>query len=327
MRMNEHQAWKNFNLGDELSISGALIYNGLRQFHEMRTLDNLDEIFEFLYDISVGLERLLEIAVVLIEHKDDSDQEELEKSLITHNHLELLNRVRKNCKLTLGSPHNEFLSLLGTFYKSLRYDRFTLSSVYDTEREKKALYGFLSKHLAVEIQISSSYSPIRNEARYRQFIRGIVTKISSAIYEVVQVKAFELNLYTYEVRHGSKAQTVFQGQAELATEEVLWKELLVFFMNTKSSSGYLEFLRSIEPLEFAPELTSDYLQCFQSNAAKAFVTDQLTHLYEQLKNSGKRIEVMSVVGDPGAYFDSPDSEDDFDSPDSSEDDEDDEELP
>ena len=56
MRMNEHQAWKNFNLGDELGLSGALIYNGLRQFHEMRTLDNLDEIFEFLYDLSVGLE-------------------------------------------------------------------------------------------------------------------------------------------------------------------------------------------------------------------------------------------------------------------------------
>lgn len=320
MRMNEHQTWKNFNLGDELSIPGALIYNGLRQFHEMQTLDNLDKIFELLYDLSVGLERLLKIAVVLIEYKDDSDQEELKKSLITHNHLELLNRVRTTCKLNLGPPHNEFLSLLETFYKSFRYDRFMLSSVYDTEREKKAIYGFLSKHLGVEIQISSSYCTVRNEARYRKFIRGIVTKISCAIYEVVQDKASELSLYTYEVRRGSKAHTVFLGQADLASEEVLWKKLLVFFINTKSSSGYLDVLRSIEPLEFDPALTSEYLQCFQSNAAKAFVIDELTHLYEQLENSGERIELMSLVGDPGVYFNSPNSEDD-------EEDEDDEELP
>jgi len=85
--MNKHQAWKNFNLGQELSISGAFIYNGLRRFHEMQELDHTDEIFEFLYNLSVGFERLLKIAVILIEHKDDSNQEALEKSLITHNHL------------------------------------------------------------------------------------------------------------------------------------------------------------------------------------------------------------------------------------------------
>src|SRR5665647_1495631 len=111
MRMNKHEAWKNFNLGEELSISGAFIYNGLRRFHEMQVLDHADEIFESLYNLSIGLERLLKIAVVLVEHKDDSDQEALEKSLITHNHLELMNRVREHCKLNLGPPHNEFLAL------------------------------------------------------------------------------------------------------------------------------------------------------------------------------------------------------------------------
>jgi hypothetical protein len=130
MRMNKHEAWKNFNLGQELSISGAFIYNGLRRFHEMQVLDHTDEIFEFLYNLSVGLERLLKIAVVLVEHEDDSDQEALEKSLITHNHLELMKRVRQHCKFNLGTPHNQFLALLGTFYTSLRYDRFTLSSVW-----------------------------------------------------------------------------------------------------------------------------------------------------------------------------------------------------
>jgi hypothetical protein len=133
--MNRDQAWMNFNLGQELHVSGAFIYVGLRRFHEMRTLDNTDEIFEFLYNVSVGLERLLKIAVVLLEHTEDADQHELEESLITHNHQDLLKRVRQHVKLNLSAPHNEFLALLGNFYTTLRYDRFMLSSVYDPDRD------------------------------------------------------------------------------------------------------------------------------------------------------------------------------------------------
>ena len=41
--------WKNFKLGEEINISGSLIYNGLRRYHEMQKLDFTDEIFEFFY--------------------------------------------------------------------------------------------------------------------------------------------------------------------------------------------------------------------------------------------------------------------------------------
>jgi hypothetical protein len=291
MRMNKHQVWKNFNLGHELSISGSFIYNGLRRFHEMQVLDHTDEIFEFLYNLSVGLERLLKIAIVLVEHKDDSDQEALEKSLITHNHLELMKRVRPHCQFNLGPAHNEFLALLGTFYKSIRYDRFMLSSVYDPNREREALCSFLSKHLKVDLERSSSLFGTRNDERYRKYIRGIVTKISTTLYEVVRSKACELNLYTYELRPCSRAETVFLRQDAIPTEDVLWKELLVFFMNTKSSSGHLEFLRSIDPLEFDPALAGDYWQCFQSDTAKALVIDELEFLYGELEKPKERLEI------------------------------------
>lgn len=199
--MRTTEAWRNFNLGQELSISGAFIYNGLRRFHEMRVLDNTDEIFEFLYNLSVGLERLLKIAVVLLEHDPAIDQDALEKSLITHNHLDLLQRVKQRAKinLNLGVPHNEFLGLLGTFYKSLRYDRFTISSVYDADKERDALFRFLGKHLRVNLKESSDLFGTPNDARYRNYIRKIVTKISSALYEVASTTASDLNIYTYDL--------------------------------------------------------------------------------------------------------------------------------
>ncbi len=62
-----------------------------------------------------------------------------------------------------------------------------------------------------------------------------------------------------------------------------------FFMNTQSSSGLLEFLRNIDPLDFDPELANEYLDCFQSDKAKAFVMDELEARYDELPNSKERL--------------------------------------
>lgn len=306
--------WKNFKLGEELSVSGAFIYNGMRRFHEMRKLDFTDEVFEVLYNLSVGLERLLKIAVVLLEHDDAIEQDELEKSLITHSHLDLLGRVKKHVPVNLAPPHNNFLGLLATFYKTLRYDRFSLSSAYNSEREIEALCAFLRKHLDVDIPRDSSFCGTANEDRYRRFIRRTVLKIARALYEVIETRARALNLYTYELHHGSKAETVFLREVDISDEDVLWKELIVFFMNTKSTSGYLDFLRGITPLDFDPELVGDYLDCFQSDASKAFVMDELEHHYEEMEGKkGERLELMRVIASPNVYFDSPEDEPDVES--------------
>jgi hypothetical protein len=56
----------------------------------LRELDFADELFECLHNLSVGFERLLNIAVVLHEHIEAGDQTALEQSLITHSHLDLV---------------------------------------------------------------------------------------------------------------------------------------------------------------------------------------------------------------------------------------------
>jgi hypothetical protein len=310
MKMNPAQAWKNFNLGEELSVSGTFIYNGLRRFHEIRQLDHSDEIFETLYNLSVGLERLLKIAVVLLEHEEDGDIAALEESMITHNHLELLHRVRQKAEVNLGSPHNDFLSLLSTFYKTLRYDRFSISSVYDPHKERSALRAFLEKHLKIRLEDASSIFGTQKESRYSEYLRRLVTKISGALYELIRERASALNLFTYELRHGSKAETVFLGKADLPSEEVLWKELLIFFMNSRSDNGALGYMRGIEPLDFDPALAQDYLECFQSDAAKGMVMDELEHHYSELNNVGERLQMMSLIGDPRVDFDPPEFNED-----------------
>lgn len=312
--MKETYFWKNFGLGQELNISGVFIYNGLRCYHEMKKLDFTDEVFEFFYNLSVGIERLLKIAIILFEHHDLVNQDDLEKSLITHSHLNLLNRLKKHTLITLGPPHIAFLNLLEIFYKSFRYDRFTLTSVSSSKNEIKELCNFLRKHLKVDIhyELDILNFGIPNEDRYRKFIDKIVLKISSTLYEIIKNQAKEIDLYTYELRHGSKAETVFLRKNNIIMDEdILWKELLLFFMNTKSSSSYLDFLRGISPLDFDPNLVGDYLNCFQSNASKALVMDEIEEIYKEIKGDKKeRFELIKFIGSSDIYFDSIDDGDD-----------------
>jgi hypothetical protein len=308
--------WKNFKLGQELSISGTFIYNGLRSFYGLRKLDHTDEIFEVLYNLSVGIERLMKIVVVLLEHKDSDDIDAFENSLRTHSHLELLGRIKKHVDVPLAGPHHDFLALLTKFYITLRYDRFLLQSMRVLDSERQELFDFLEKHLKAEFGDRDSILGYENSPRYKKFIRGIVTKISSALYKVVENRAHELNVYTYEMRSGSKAETVFLGKADIPTEDVLWKELLIFLMNTTSTSGYLKFLRGIEPLSFDPALVGDYLDCFQSDAAKAQVVDDLEARYEDVADKAGRLETMAAIGSRNISFDDEDEDADaLDNPD------------
>lgn len=308
--LNASDFWKNFRLGEELHVSGSFIYNGLRRFHELQMFDLPDELFEFLYNLSVGLERLLKIAVVLTEHTDTTDQNELEESLKTHGHMELVARVRKHVTINLGKPQTDLLQLLSTFYRTLRYDRFSLNSAYQGEKEADAIRGLLSKHLNVTFPDSSFPFATSNEDRYRAFINRTVLKISRAIYEIVDNRSRSLALYTYELRHGSKAQSVFLREVNVGHEDVLWKELLVFFMNVVPSNGYLKFLKRIEPLNFDPGLVSEYLDCFRSDAAKAQVMDELDCYYEDMDPEDRkvRLKMMGVIGASGVYFDDPEDE-------------------
>ena len=81
-------------------------------------------------------------------------------------------------------------------------------------------------------------------------------------------------------------------------------------MNTKGTSGYLRFLREIPPLEFDPERVDDYLDCFQSDVAKAFIVGELEHHYGELKDKSSRLNLMSAIGAPGVSFDDEDNEKD-----------------
>lgn len=195
--------WKSFRLGTELQVSGSFIYNALYFFDQMECFNNEEEIFEFLYSLSVGIERLEKIAIILLEHDKSTNQEEFEKTLITHSHSDLIDRIKKNRQLNLGKCHDEFIQLLSNFYKSMRYGRFNITSVYEPNQDALKFIEFLQDELNIEIKTNMILATANND-RIKNFIGKTVGKIATQLYEIVKDEAGRLGTFTYELRYGSK---------------------------------------------------------------------------------------------------------------------------
>ncbi len=114
--MNLIQFYKNFNLGREIDIAGTFIYNGMKCFDKMEWFEEECEVFHVLYQLSVGIERLQKVLVVLLEEFPLEINEEnvatFEKSLITHSHQILHQRISNKLSIHFNSHQNSFLQLL-----------------------------------------------------------------------------------------------------------------------------------------------------------------------------------------------------------------------
>lgn len=174
--------------------------------------------------------------------------------------------------------------------------------------ERRALGVFLAKHLGTAVE-SDDMFPGRDMPRFRKFLSKLTSKIAKATYEVVENAAHGMNLYTYELRSGSKAERIFLGSDTFVADSILWKELLVFFMNSEVGDDRMEFIRSMPPLPFDPALSCDYLQCFAFSDSVASVMEELQALYVDVPDPGERLEKLDLIDNPNAYFGAPPDED------------------
>lgn len=298
--MNEQEYWKNFHLGTELDISGSFIFNGLKCFHEMDTLYYSDEIFEFLYNISVGLERLFKITITLTEDTININQEEFEKSLITHNHLELFNRIKNKNKLNIGKIHISFLQVLSSFYKSYRYERYNFISNKDRKDEKNLLHNFIEKNYNLKINDNFPFDITFIDIKLKKFIGKIIGKFTNLLYQIIKDKANELNIYTYELRENTKAFKIFiQEEYDFEKEDILLKELLVYFVN--SNNKHTDFLKKIEPLKFNDELNDKYIVGIISSIKRGYEIEEMEELYLDIKKPKERLNILSSLGNYNPY--------------------------
>lgn len=294
--MTPTEFWKNFHLGTELQISGTFLYNSLYSFDRMSSFYFEEECFEFLYQSSVGFERLLKIVIVLSEHNQNIDQQSFEKSLITHNHLELFNRIKNKHNIKFSDVHVQFLQMLGDFYKSSRYDRFGLQSVYNHDSSKNLLICFFEKHLKIEI-LTKMIFVTEIDDRMRKFIGRTIGKISQILYNLVKELADQLQIYTYEITYDTKAYKIFICKDfTFENERTLRRELLIAFLHNKFDEGFIEFIKNIKPIEFESHSANEYIQYLIEIHPKQYLIEELEARYDDVPFDKERSSAVSIVG-------------------------------
>lgn len=305
--MTKIEWWKNFALGLELDASGTFIYNGIKRLDELSSFRHPVDSFEILYSLSVGIERMLKVAIILLEHDEDTDIEELEESLITHNTLELVNRVTKQHPIKLGKQHKELLAILTKFYKSHRYGRFSFSSCMDvekhgsaqTEQEKHLLVNFIVKHLKLDVDISREFSPLFNSDQIKKFIGKTVKKITNQLFSIIEGEAHKANIFTTEQRGDSKAIKVFLGfpenRLDFIDETIKKKEMLHFLMSENAKGHHTEALKYVEPLDFDTSEVPNLMKSLLDDDEFVLYADAVDFHYEEVENVKERLEFMSVM--------------------------------
>jgi len=303
------KSWQNFQLGDELDISGIFIYNGLEAFRRIKSLNNSVEIFEVLYNLSVGIERVCKVAIALLECDDNTDHKEFEKSLKTHNSNYLLKKINNYSSLKLTPAQNSLIQLLDEFYKSYRYNRFNVDSISNLDRESNSFIKLLREYLEIKID-----SNICNEEKFITFLYETVLGISKNLYKIINESARNRGICTQELSYDSKAAQVFYNCKKIIKQtynhDILIKELLIYFMNTKDTNKYFSSLREMKPLNFDVANIDDYIRSFIDFRTRVQVYDEMEELHNEYDEDkyNERIEILNYFGGNVLSFDEDDAD-------------------
>jgi len=288
--------WKNFRLGTEVQIAGSFIYNALYTLENMETFHYEAECFEFLYNAAIGIERLQKIAIILIEHDGSKSQEDFERSLITHNNLELLHRIKTQREIKHGKQHVKFLALLDNYYNSSRYDRYNLASVYRPPQDQKGLIKFISEELKIEIKIGLPFSTGVTE-NIKKFTGKLIGKLAVQLYEIIRSEAHRVGTATYEIAYDTKAFKIFIAKEfDFKKEKLMQREAALFLIKCLPEDGLKKFIDKIEPLEFGQLQTNKYFESMFNYHKDRAVMDEMEYLYEENKIKHERVEDVMAIG-------------------------------
>lgn len=301
--MDTLQHFKNFNIGKEIDLAGTFAYNALLILNGERNVYQNDQIFMFLYNAAVSVERIQKCVLFLYGTYGLSDIEAFALELKIHSQPALQNKINVHTKKKLSEEQNALLNLLRDFYEQGRYSNLSINTNYDYKLE---LENFVKKYYGttlVETSVFSHDTYITEQAKER--IGRTFGKLLCYYYELIKDKAREENLYTYELRDGSPAEKVFLNlfpksslQAVHESERNALAELILYLCTTTDSTGYFNYLHKLTPLPFDPFMVQEYLVDIMNRKIPQNLVDEVATMYEDMTRSeiSDRKDAISIIG-------------------------------
>lgn len=315
--MNALEYFKNFNIGKEIDLAGTFAYNALTILNSNHNIYQDDQIFMFLYNAAVSVERIQKCVLFMYGNYDLSEIETYALELKIHSHPTLQSKINDHTKKKLSEEQNALLDLLMEFYAQGRYSNFSINSDYNYKLAFEDYVKRYYDHAMVETSIFSNDTYVTEQAKER--IGRTLGKLLCYYYELIKKKAREMNIYTYELRDGSPAEKVFLNrfpksslQAVHESERNALAELILYLCTSTDSTGYLNYLRNIKPLSFDPYMVQEFLVDIMNRQIPQGLVDEVATIYEDMpyKEMIARKADISIIGQPNIWF--PEDEDDLD---------------
>lgn len=304
--------WKNLNLNTELHVAGGFIYEGLFLIDRLSQLRYEDDYFQFLYSISVGIERLEKIAYLLTAHKcgDENPTTKWKK----HDHPKLYQLINQHIELSYSERELAFLNVLKDFYVDGRYQRFNYNEDSLTpNKDKNLLLTFLRRYYNVKPQnFIGCEETIFLTKELKDLIGCTIQDIVIPLYDVICNTAHSLRLFTYEIRYASKAYKIFIEQEFSFLKELTAKrELIIKMINDNwNYDELINAIKSIEPLQIEQLTVDKYIGYLINNSTETDVKDEISQIYED-DNLGNRAEMIEFIGEDFQYESDQDFTDDI----------------
>lgn len=250
---------------------------------------------------------------------DYVDEKEFEKSLITHSHTDLRDKIiqlvnAKGENLEFCSRENAFFNILDSFYNHARYMRFNVEG--DWNAELKLLRKFAEDNDLIDqsMDLCQENYLIVSE-KFKEIIGRTIGSIAHKYYRLIKEGSNRNTTYTYELRSGSKAEKVFAGEykknslmREQLDEGVAFKELLVFFRKMQHKNAFIKFIDEIEPLDFDPGLLVEYLETVIKGDIPQTLIDDVEYMYGENGYSSDRIMLMDAFANSNVWYEYPEIE-------------------
>jgi hypothetical protein len=247
---------------------------------------------------------MFKVAIVLLEVNENTDIDVFEKTLITHNHVALFERLKKKVDPNFGPAQTGLLNLLAVFYEDHRYGRFNIPQRDNLSKDRKLFLTFLNKHLGIDIK--NDIVGNENSLQIKKFMGKTVKKITKCLYSIIDKAAMAKNLYTNELSDSSsKAAKIVWGDEEIdfGREEIAMMEVLIFLLKT-TGSHRINMIKELESLPLDPALDGEYLQFLIKKKTDyvSSIIDEVESNQADIKDLKERIRFIKAVKDPNIFF-------------------------
>ena len=203
--MEQYSEWlrESCVLANEVDVAGEFIYAAMEKLDNMDDFEEIGDDFFFLYNLSVGIERIQKALLIIIN--DVCGEKQLNEYLETiknHRHSSLHDKINDKIKINISQEQRKLLEMLSDFYNKNRYTRLNFLSYKFEDRDNLKEYAVTYYNVKRYNYFFYPKSPI-NTDEVKECFGRIIGRLCQKYYDAIERESRKRKLYCDDLRGGS----------------------------------------------------------------------------------------------------------------------------